>query len=468
MSKNADKTFSTITLATFCTISVASIWCAPSHSQNLVEKRLVDDGFDLVGRYQYQKAVAAMTEAINKYSLPCNSDFNSAAQYLSRLSSDKKCDALINNANYKAESYNIRAIAYASLKKPDAAFKDFNSAISIFPESTTFICNRGRLFLNQGNFAKAEEDARRAISIDSKMTQAHQLLGAVYEKQKHFKKANTIYNTSRALESKRREDNVYLYTVAITTAAIALNPNNPQLYRARAYVSWDEHKRRAESDYRKALALDRKCAAAYAGLAGIFVDSRNFKQAESLLEKAVQLEPITARFWYNKGVMYSLWGQNPKAFACYAKAISLEPSNPNYWRCRSNIKLKMGDTKGAMEDCLQSLKLYPRYAQGFIQKAQILEKTRKYNEAIDAAGKAIALAPRRIEAYICRSNCYKALGKAALARADMAFANTLKPKVETTHPDKREVDSVIGDLESAMAQDQKAAKNAKPDLYNDD
>lgn len=409
-----------------------------------------------------------MTEAIGKYSIPCKSDFHSTAQFLSHLNSDKECDALINNANYKAESYNVRGIAYASLNKPELAFKDFNLAISIFPQSTTFICNRGRLFLKQKNFAKAEEDAKHAISIDNKMTQAHQLLGAVYEKQKLFKKANTIYNISRALESKRREDNVYLYTVALTTAAIGLNPNNPYLYRARAYVSWDEHKRRAEADYKKALTLDPKCAAAYAGLAGIYVDSRNFKQAEPLMEKAIQLDPNTARLWYNKGVMHSLRGQNPKALNCYAKAISLEPTNQNYWRCRSNIKLKMGDLKGAMDDCLQSLKIHPRYALGFTQKAQILEKSRQYHEAIDAATKAISLAPRRIEAYLCRSNCYQALGNRDLARADIAFANTLKPKVATTHPDKKEIDSLVGDLESAMAQDQRAARNAKPDLFNED
>ncbi len=459
------RNFTLIVLSALCA-EIFSI--APACSQNLVDKQFVDDGFDMVARYQYHKAVQAMTAAINKYSIPCKSDFNSTAQYLSHLSSDKECDALINNANYKAESYNVRGIAYASLNSFAPALQDFNSAIAIFPQSTTFICNRGRLFLKQKNFARAEEDAKRAISIDNKMTQAHQLLGAVYEKQKQFKKANTIYNTSRALESKRREDNIYLYTVAVTTAAIALNPNNPYLYRARAYVSWDEHKRRAEADYRKALALDPKCAAAYAGLAGIFVDSRNFKQAEPLLEKAVQLDPNTARLWYNKGVMHSLWGQNPKALVCYERAVRLEPGNPNYWRCRSNIKLKMGDTKGAMEDCLQSLKIHPRYALGFIQKAQILERTRRYHEAIDAATKAIALAPRRMEAYLCRSNCYKALGNSDLARADVDFANTLKPKVATTHPDQREADSLIGDLESAMAQDQKAARNAKPDPFNDD
>ena len=290
------------------------------------------------------------------------------------------------------------------------------------------------------------------------MLDAHKLLGTVFNQQKRYKEANAEYNICRALSERVREDNIYLYTIAVTTAALKLNPKNPYMYRARGYVSWDEHKKRAEADYRKALALDPNCAAAYAGLAGTYVDSRNFKMAESLLEKAVKLAPDVPRFWYNKGVMHSIWGQKQKALECYEKAVKLEPDNPNYWRCRGSIKMKMGDAKGGLLDSQKALKLSPRYGQGFILKAQCLSKLSKFHEAIDAANTAIALSPRRAEAYQVRSYCYKCLNNMDFALADLERASTLKPEDETIHLETRDVEAMSGDLESAMLEDRGTAQ----------
>ncbi|MBA3995137.1 MAG: hypothetical protein C0469_16585 [Cyanobacteria bacterium DS2.3.42] len=426
---------------------------SPAFSLEQVKNNLVDEGRDFVTTRLFDKAIRHATAAIEKYSIPCKLDLSSVAQCLSQLKTDADCDALISNANNKAESYSIRGIAYASVGKFDLAAKDFDTALRSYPDSAVYICNKGRLLLKQGKLNEAETAARKAINIEPKMLDAHKLLGSVFNHQKKYKEANAEFNICRALSERVREDNIYLYTIAVTTAALKLNPNNAYVYRARAYVSWDEHKKRSEADYRKALELDPKCAAAYAGLAGIYVDSRNFKVAEPLLEKAVRLAPNVPRFWYNKGVMHSIWGQKQKALQCYEKAVKLEPDNPNYWRCRGSIKMKMGDAKGGLLDSQHALQLSPKYGQGFILKAQCLSKLSRFHEAIDAATKAIALSPRRAEAYQVRSYCYKCLDNMDLSLADLERASTLKPEDETIHLDTREVEALSGNLESAMLED---------------
>ncbi len=444
--------------AAFSLTFVFTFLPSPVHSLEQVKKKWVDEGLGLVANREYKKAIRQATTAIEKYSIPCKQELSATAEYLAQLKTDADCDALINNANYQAESYSIRGIAYASTGRFDLARKDFDAALRSFPDSAVYICNRGRLFLQQRKFTEAATEARKAIKIDPKLLDAHKLLGAVLNKQKKYKEANAEYNICRALSERVREDNIYLYTIAVTTAALKINPKNPYVYRARAYVSWDEHKNRAEADYKKALELDPRCAAAYAGLAGIYVDSRNFKLAEPLLEKAVKLDPTVPRFWYNKGVMHSIWGQKQKALECYERAVKLEPDNPNYWRCKGSIKMKMGNPKAGLLDCLQALKLSPKYGQGFILKAQCLSKLSKFHEAIDAANTAIALSPRRAEAYQVRGHCYKCLDNMDLALADLERASTLKPEDETIHLETRDVEAMSGDLESAMLADRGTAE----------
>ncbi|MBX9951759.1 MAG: tetratricopeptide repeat protein [Candidatus Obscuribacterales bacterium] len=420
----------------------------------LVKPDLLKEEQELVRKGEYQKAITLANIAIEKYSLPCGSDFNSTAKYLSQIKNDRDCDALISNANNKAESFSIRGIAYASVGELALAKKDFDAALSLFPESAVYLCNTGRLLLKQRKYEEAIAQARRALRIDPKLAEGHKLLAGVFNSQGKYKQANAEQALVRALTGRVREDNIYLYTVAVSTEALKLNPRNPYVYRARAYVSWDEHKQRAEADYRKALQLDPNCAAAWAGLAGVYVDSRDFKQAEPMLEKAVRLDPTFPRFWYNKGVMHSLWNQKQKALECYERALKLEPDNPNYWRCRGSIKMKMGNPKGGLADSEQALKLSPNYGQGYILKAQCLSKMSKFHEAIDAANQAIEFSPRRAEGYQIRAYCYKCLDNMELALIDLEKASTLKPEDETIHLDTRDVEAMSGNLESAMLEAQ--------------
>lgn len=421
----------------------------------LVKQNILKEEQELISKGEYEKAVLLANTAIEKYSIPCGNDFNSAAKCLSQLKNDRDCEALISNANNKAESFSIRGIAYASQGKLALAEKDFAMALLMFPESAIYICNRGRLLFKEKKLREATAAARKALTIDPKLADAHKLLASIFNQQRKFKDANAEQITARALYERVREDNIYLYTVAITTAALKHNPHNPYVYRARASVSWDEHKQRAEADYKRALELDPNCAAACAGLAGIYVDSRNFKLAEPLLEKAVRLEPKFPRFWYNKGVMHSLWNQKSRALECYQRAVKLEPDNPNYWRCCGSIKMKMGDPKAGLVDCERALKLSPNYGQGYILKAQCLAKMSKFHEAIDAANKAIAFSPKRAEAYQVRASCYKRLNNMDLARPDLEKLSTLKPEDENIHLDDSDVNAMSSNLESAMKEDRR-------------
>lgn len=430
----------------------------PSQATELISKSYVQDASHLISNHKYQTALQTFSRIIPIYTLPCAADLDSVAKFIAQSNSDKEIDAVINNANYRSECYDLRGILYSSLGKYDLGLKDFNTALNIFPQSAATLCNKANLYVMRGDFATAKGIANKALQIEPKLSSAHKVLGAVLKGEKRYKEASVQYGIARALEERVREDNVYLYTIAVTSAAIKYNPQNPKLYRARAYISWDEHRARSESDYRKALALDPNYAAAYAGLGSLYLDIRDFKRAEPLSDRAVQLAPNVALFWYNRGVMQSIKGEKKKAMESYERAVKLEPNHPNYLRCRGTMRLFFGDTKGAMKDCTQSLKLSPEYAQSYILKAKILAKESKSHEAIEAASKAISLSPRKAESYQIRSQCYKKLGNLDLALADVEKASKLKPEDETIHLDAREVEALSGNLEAAMLEDRATDK----------
>ncbi len=175
---------------------------SPVFSLEQVKNSWVDEGRDLVARRLYQQAIRHATTAIEKYSVPCQLELNAVSQSLAQLKTDADCDALISNANNKAESFSVRGIAYASTGKLDLAAKDFDASLRSFPESSLYICNKGRLLLKQGKLNEAEAAARKAIKIEPKMLDAHKLLGSVLNHQNKYKEANAEFNICRALSEK--------------------------------------------------------------------------------------------------------------------------------------------------------------------------------------------------------------------------------------------------------------------------
>ncbi|MEA5536897.1 tetratricopeptide repeat-containing serine protease family protein, partial [Crocosphaera sp. XPORK-15E] len=153
--------------------------------------------------------------------------------------------------------------------------------------------------------------------------------------------------------------------------AIALSPNNPNLYNEKQTVlsklkrydealeainqaikltpraAWYNNQgllysdlqkwELAESDYTKAIALNPNDANAYNNRGNLYYDLQKWDLAESDYTKAISLNPNDADAYYNRGNLYSDLQKWDLAESDYTKAIALNPNDANAYNNRGNL-----------------------------------------------------------------------------------------------------------------------------------
>lgn len=107
---------------------------------------------------------------------------------------------------------------------------------------------------------------------------------------------------------------------------------------------WEE----AEKRYIEMLKFDAKNAAAYRGLAGVYLNQRLYDQARETLEYLVKLDPADSHR-VELGRLYLAGGELPKAFEQFRTAVQAEPYNPKYLDYFLETSILLGDAKTAEE-----------------------------------------------------------------------------------------------------------------------
>lgn len=83
----------------------------------------------------------------------------------------------------------------------------------------------------------------------------------------------------------------------------------------------------ARIGYQEALKIDPSCAEAYRGLGRIYVELGDYQRAQEVLKKAIAKYPKEAVFWYELGQMHNRKRDFAQALTCLNKAVELDPEN---------------------------------------------------------------------------------------------------------------------------------------------
>jgi tetratricopeptide (TPR) repeat protein len=104
----------------------------------------------------------------------------------------------------------------------------------------------------------------------------------------------------------------------------------------------------AEHAYRRAIAADASCAAAYANLGRLLHEAGRLADAQALYETALQSCPPDATVLYNLGVLLEDRGRPAEAARRYREALALDPSFADA-HCNLGLLLEeLGDPKAAL------------------------------------------------------------------------------------------------------------------------
>lgn len=162
-------------------------------------------------------------------------------------------------------------------------------------------------------------------------------------------------------------------------------------------------------------------------------DPRLIEKDIAACDKAIELDPINAQAFRDRGYFMCRLGQFDKAISDFGEVVKLCPTSPDgyYWRGMANIELKR--YKDALIDFVTSLNFDPARAESHYGAALALMGLRQYDEALDTINQAIALTSQPFFAKV-RGQIYEAMGEFDKALPDLIIgrkAASLEPWVVT-------------------------------------
>lgn len=95
-------------------------------------------------------------------------------------------------------------------KKSEAAISHFRKAIEIYPDFYDAHAALGQVYMDAGQWDKAEASLRHAVRINSKAVSAMVSLGEVYRRQKKYEQAQTVLADALKIDNKSWESNFTL------------------------------------------------------------------------------------------------------------------------------------------------------------------------------------------------------------------------------------------------------------------
>lgn len=274
------------------------------------------------------------------------------------------------NRNYFV-AYNNRGAAKSWLNQMREAIADYDKAIELHPHYAKAYENRAKAYSALNEDAKAQADFRRAEKIISSNKGGDKIIeeALALDKNGNFYKALELFNQAAELYPDNEfifvnRGNIYNDRVRDYEAAIAdynksleINPKFSWAYHNRALAygrlkRWDE----AIADYGRALEMDQNYASAYNGRAWSYCQIGEFETAVFDANRALKLKPSEANFFDTRAEAYIGLKRYEEALADLDKAIKLSPEGRFFYN-RGKLYQLMGDETKAKADFDKARKL---------------------------------------------------------------------------------------------------------------
>jgi tetratricopeptide (TPR) repeat protein len=165
-------------------------------------------------------------------------------------------------------------------------------------------------------------------------------------------------------------------------------------------------------------------------------DELRYREAVENLEKALSLDPNSARFWDSLGLAWDMQGQMEEARQAFEKAVSLNraQAQPSAWPPHNfgYLLLRLGETAAAEDALRESLRYDAKLARTHYYLARVLEKEGRDNEAVQDFQIAVGGDPTSTDACYSLALLYRKLHRDK--EADAMFAEYRKRRASDVPP----------------------------------
>jgi protein O-GlcNAc transferase len=189
----------------------------------------------------------------------------------------------------------------------------------------------------------------------------------------------------------------------------------------------------AESLLRRAIALDPVNSAALNELGCVLYKAGNLPAAVDAFERGLAIQPHSAYFASTFGNVLRLTGKFDKALIAYRSAVQLSPLDPVIMRNLAALLMEMGNVNESVEWYRKAVEAKPDYAAAHNELGAALGKLGQSQQAISSFRQAIRMNPRLAAAYSNLAGALSACAKYDEALVEARQAIELDAKNAAAH-----------------------------------
>lgn len=313
--------------------------------------------------------------------------------------------------------YNLGVARLAQGHLPDAA-QAFSEALRLRPQYGDALNNLGVVLLRMRQFDEARQKLSEAVQIDPNRADTHFNLGVALLESGRLDEAVTHFNDALALQPDYADARANLGVALMRegklaeaeqafAALVRQAPNNVQGHVGLGFLAFNQGKlTEAKAHFQEAAQRDPTSAETLNTLGVILSRQERWSEAVPQLLRAVELQRGAARYYADLAYAFHGAKQVEAAVAAYRDSLRLDPNWPqtaaaSAWMMATSQQAEArnpGEAIYLARQAIQALEL-PR-PEFYDALAAALAAASRFEEAVTAADKAIALAEgRKLGAY---------------------------------------------------------------------
>ncbi len=314
------------------------------------------------------------------------------------------------------------------------AAASYESLLQIAPHLGPAYNNLGALYLRQKEYKKAADVLEKGLKIDPTMSSASALLGiSLYEMGEY---AGARRRLETALRANPKDDNAELF---LSNDLIKLNewdsaaahlrqlaqrqPNNQEIW----YLLGKVHMKLSEQALAKLNEIDPNSVWVHEVSGEIMESMKNYDGALLEYKKAVEIAPQQPGFHYALANAYWSLQSWDGATQQFREELAIDPSNClAQWKLGNIILEQHEDAGMALADVEKALAICPNLVQARVDRARALLKLDRNEEAMKDLQTAERTNPEEPSIHFLLAQAYRALGRTNEAKAEMAIFSKLE------------------------------------------
>jgi tetratricopeptide (TPR) repeat protein len=314
------------------------------------------------------------------------------------------------------------------------AAASYESLLKIAPRLPAAYNNLGALYLRQRDYKKAAETLEKGLKLDPKMSSAVALLGiARYEMGDYLGARRSL---EAVLKANPKDDNAELYLANDLIKLGELNPAADHLRQLSQrqpanqeiwYLLGKVHMKLSEQALSKLNEIDPNSVWVHEISGEIMEGMKNFDGALIEYKKAVEMAPQQSGTHYALGNAYwslRMWDAATEQFK--AELVN-DPTNClAQWKIGNIVLEQHADSGEALADIQKALEICPSLVQARIDRARALMNLDRHAEAVKDLEAAVKADPAEAATHFLLAQSYRALGKTQEAQAEMQLFSKLE------------------------------------------